>query len=81
MKQLTGTVIHTKMQHTAKVLVVRRWAHPLYHKILTRKKHYLAHTTISLKPGDKVVIQATKPISKRKRWQVIKKYDSTQKRS
>jgi len=73
MKQLTGTVVHTKMQKTAKVLVIRRWAHPLYHKILTKKKHYLVHTDIKLKPGDRVIIQETKPISKRKRWQVNKK--------
>jgi small subunit ribosomal protein S17 len=73
MKQLTGTVIHTKMAKTAKVQVIRRWAHPLYKKILTKKKNYLAHCEIKLQPGDRVVIQESKPISKKKRWRVVKK--------
>ncbi|AKM79724.1 MAG: 30S ribosomal protein S17 [Candidatus Beckwithbacteria bacterium GW2011_GWB1_47_15] len=72
-KQITGTVVHTKMVATAKVLVVRRWSHPLYQKTLTVKKHYLAANDLKLAPGDKVVIEETPPISKKKRWKVIKK--------
>jgi small subunit ribosomal protein S17 len=73
MKQLTGTVIHTKLAKTAKVQVQRRWLHPFYHKTLSRKKNYLVHTQIALKPGDRVIIQECRPLSKNKRWQVIKK--------
>lgn len=74
MKQLIGTVIHTKMAKTAVVAVVRRWTHPVYRKTLTKRKKYLAHCEDkNIKIGAKVVIQETKPISKRKKWQVVKK--------
>ncbi len=41
MKQLIGTLIHTKMAKTAVVAVVRRWTHPLYRKTLTKRKNTL----------------------------------------
>jgi small subunit ribosomal protein S17 len=73
MKQLTGTVINTKMPLTVKVQIVRRWTHPLYKKTITKRKNYLCHNSkLKLKEGDKVTIQETKPISKRKRWEVVK---------
>ena len=73
MKQLTGIVINAKMQQTAKVEVIRRWTHPLYKKTITKRKNYLCHNPkLKLNPGDRVVIQETKPISKKKRWQVLK---------
>lgn len=73
MKQLTGRVINTKMLKTTKVQVVRRWTHPLYKKTITKRKNYLCHNPkIDLKEGDKVIIQETKPISKKKRWEVLK---------
>jgi small subunit ribosomal protein S17 len=73
MKQLTGIVINTKMLQTVKVEIVRRWTHPLYKKTITKRKNYLCHNPkLKLNPGDKVVIQETKPISKKKRWQVVK---------
>jgi len=72
-KQLTGIVINTTTLDTAKVQVVRRWTHPLYKKIITKRKNYLVHNQIKLEPGDKVLLEETKPISKKKRWQVIKK--------
>lgn len=73
MKQLKGTVIHTKMSKTAKIQVLRRWSHPVYKKILSKKKNYLVGCNLKLQPGDRVVIQETRPLSKKKRWQVIKK--------
>lgn len=72
MQQLTGTVVAAKMAKTARVMVVRRWTHPVYHKTITRRKSYLAHCEIEVKPGDKVVLRPIRPISKLKRWQVFK---------
>jgi len=73
-KQLTAIVISTKMPKTTKVEVIRRWTHPIYKKIITKRKKYLVHNEkLTLKPGDKVIIEETKPVSKRKRWQIIKK--------
>ncbi|MBU1085566.1 MAG: 30S ribosomal protein S17 [Candidatus Beckwithbacteria bacterium] len=73
-KQLTATVISAKMQKTVKVQVIRKWAHPVYKKIITKKKNYLVHNEkLDLKPGDKVIIEETKPISKKKTWQIESK--------
>jgi small subunit ribosomal protein S17 len=73
-KQLSATVIKTIDDQTTKVEVVRRWTHPLYHKTITRRKKYLTHNPkLKLSPGDKVLIQETKPVSKRKTWQIVKK--------
>lgn len=73
MKQLTGVVINTKMPQTTKVQVIRRWTHPLYKKTITKRKNYLCHNPkIKLEVGDKVTIQECKPVSKKKRWEVIK---------
>jgi len=72
-KQLTATVISAKMQKSAKVQVVRRWAHPVYKKTITKRKNYIVHNEkLKLNPGDKVIIQETKPISKKKRWEVVR---------
>jgi small subunit ribosomal protein S17 len=73
MKQLTGTVLNTTMPKTVKLEVLRRWAHPLYKKTITKRKKYLAHCQIKVSVGDKVIIQETRPISKRKKWKVVKK--------
>ena len=72
MQTLIGKVLSTKTAKTAKVQVVRRWTHPLYHKTMTKKKNYLVHCETPVKEGDKVLLRPTKPISKRKRWKVSK---------
>lgn len=73
MQQLTGTVLSANTLQTVKVQVVRRWTHPLYHKTITRRKAYLAHCLIEVKTGDKVVLAPTRPMSKMKKWKVVKK--------
>ena len=72
MQTLIGKVLSTKTAKTAKVQVVRRWTHPLYHKTMTKKKNYLAHCEITVKEGDKVVLVPVRPISKLKKWKVSK---------
>lgn len=75
MKLLQGTVIALNTLQTAKVSVVRHWAHPLYKKQVMRSKNYACHITgeIELAVGDQVIIQETKPISKTKRFKVLEK--------
>lgn len=68
MKQLSGTVVSTKLAKTAVVQVETKWQHPLYKKTIKRTKKYLVHDQKGAKTGDQVVIQENKPISKKKRW-------------
>jgi small subunit ribosomal protein S17 len=66
-----GKVVSDKMDKTVVVAVnyVRR--HPLYHKRITRTSKFLAHDeNNSVKSGDIVRIEETRPLSKRKRWVV-----------
>ena len=71
-KTMTGVVVSDKMEKTVAVKVTRFFAHPLYQKRIRRDKKYLAHNLIGAKMGDTVIIQETRPLSRRKRWKVIK---------
>lgn len=71
MKKFTGIVIRKKMPKTAIVLVERLWQHPVYKKRMKRSKKYLVHDEIGVKMGDLVVIQQTRPMSKRKRFKIM----------
>lgn len=72
MQQLSGVVTAVKTKQTATVVVVRRWINQLYHKTVTRKKPYLVHCEIDVAVGAKVLLVPIRPISKRKRWKVLK---------
>jgi len=74
MKSIKGIVKSLKSDKTAKVSVVRLWQHPLYLKSVKRTKSYACHyENIDLKVGDEVVIEATRPISKTKKFKVVSK--------
>jgi small subunit ribosomal protein S17 len=67
----TGVVIGKKMRKTVTVLVKRQLRHPVYKKIIRRRKTFLAHDEYEkCKVGDVVRIVETRPISRRKRWRV-----------
>ncbi len=71
-KQLTGVVVGTAMDKTAVVLVNRLTKHSTYKKYIRSRKKYLAHDPQNrCAAGDKVRIIESRPISKRKRWQVL----------
>ena len=73
-KQLTGTIVSDKMKKTVIVKVERIKEHPKYKRRYKTHKKYKAHTESGeYKTGDKVVIEECKPISKDKKWRVIKK--------
>ena len=70
-KGLIGTVVSNKMSKTVVVLVETTTRHRLYHKILRRSKRYQAHDDrLEAKPGDRVRLLATRPLSRHKRWRV-----------
>ena len=71
-KERVGVVVSNKMQKTVVVQVKRLKEHPQYKKVIKLFKKYKAHDEKgTLKVGDKVLIQETRPLSKTKRWRVI----------
>ncbi len=66
-----GLVLSVKMDQTAVIGVVDRVRHPRYVKTVQRTKRLYAHNTdAELKPGDRVRLQETRPLSKLKRWRI-----------
>ena len=69
---MQGTVVSDKSEKTVIVRVDRRFMHRLYKKVIRRSKRYSAHDEANAhKVGDVVRIRECRPISKRKRWEVI----------
>ncbi len=74
-RRFIGTVTSNKMEKTAVVEIVRKFRHPLYHKVVKARHTVKAHDELGCNVGDKVQIVESKPISKTKRWvveQIIK---------
>lgn len=68
----TGVVNGKSMKKTVSVIVERQIRHPLYKKIVRKKKKFLAHDEYEkCKIGDTVKIVQTRPMSKLKRWRVL----------
>jgi small subunit ribosomal protein S17 len=64
-----GEVVSTKMAKTIVVEVGRRVPHPIYKRIISKRKKFYAHDEQGLaKPGDIVRIIECRPLSKLKRW-------------
>ena len=72
-KILIGKVVSNKMEKTISVLIQRTFKHPLYKKYIRRSTKILAHDERNeCNDGDRVVIESTRPISKRKAWRLQK---------
>jgi small subunit ribosomal protein S17 len=66
-----GSVVSNKMTKTIVVEVTRRVQHPLYKRIINKRKKFYAHDENSeAKVGDVVRIIECRPLSKLKRWQL-----------
>jgi small subunit ribosomal protein S17 len=71
-KSRIGVVVSNKMTKTVVVRVQRRVADSKYGKIVMRATNFKAHDEDQqCKPGDKVRIVETRPLSKDKRWRVV----------
>ena len=69
----TGVVVSNSMQKTIAVNVERMSRHAVYGKYIRRKKKFLAHDEKNeCQVGDKVEICECRPLSKRKRWRVLR---------
>jgi small subunit ribosomal protein S17 len=71
-KIISGTVVSSRMEKTAVVQVQRRFAHPVFKKIVSKRIKYKVHDeTNDLNVGDIVRIVETRPLSKNKRWRLL----------
>ncbi len=72
-KTRTGRVVSDKMDKTIVVAVERLVRHPVYGRVVRRTKRYKAHDADnSAKVGDVVELMETRPLSKEKRWRLVK---------
>lgn len=71
-KTMTGVVVSNKMDKTIVVKVERRFAHPVFKKVVKTTKKYKVHDENNeCVEGDFIRIQETRPLSKEKRWRLI----------
>ena len=72
-KQREGIVTSNKMDKTITVEVQRRVKHPIYGKFVKKTSKLTAHDEQNqCDIGDLVKVMETKPISKNKRWRLVK---------
>jgi small subunit ribosomal protein S17 len=72
-KVRTGVVTSDKMDKTVTVTLVRRYAHPVYGKQVTRSKKVKARNLagdLGARAGDTVRVMETRPIAKTVSWRV-----------
>ncbi len=68
-QEKVGQVISTKMAKTIVVEVTRRTPHPVYKRIINKRKKFYAHDEHGqANVGDTVRIIESRPLSKLKRW-------------
>lgn len=72
-KTRVGRVVSDKMDKTLVVAIEDNVKHPLYKKIIKRTLRLKAHDENNeAKIGDRVSIMETRPLSKDKRWRLVK---------
>jgi small subunit ribosomal protein S17 len=72
-RQVTGIIVSNKMDKTVVVQVERLVKHPLYKKFIRRRNKFMAHDKDNAcEIGDRVEISESRPLSKTKRWRVIR---------
>ena len=70
---MVGTVVSDRMDKTVTVLVERLVKHRLYKKYISRRTKFAAHDeSNACQIGDKVLVTESRPLSRSKRWRVVK---------
>ncbi len=67
-----GVVSSNKMEKTVVVRLDRAYQHPIYGKTVRESNKVKAHDEVGCDIGDTVEIMETKPISREKRWRVVR---------
>jgi small subunit ribosomal protein S17 len=71
--EVQGVVVSDKMQKSVVVAAERRVQHGVYGKTQKRTSTFVAHDEKNeAKLGDTVVIVESRPLSKRKRWSLVR---------
>lgn len=66
-------MLNTRMDKTAVVQVERLMQHPVFKKYIRKRAKYLAHDPLNrCHAGDQVQIIESRPLSRKKRWQVVR---------
>lgn len=72
-RTLTGEIISNRMDKTIVVSIIRKVPHPKYGKYIKRRTKLFAHDPDNNgQIGDRAVIQANRPLSKKKHWLLVK---------
>ena len=72
-KSREGVVVSDVMQKTRVVKIERVFRHPRYQRVIRMSKKLKAHDeTNESRVGDRVLIEETRPMSKKKRWRIRK---------
>jgi small subunit ribosomal protein S17 len=72
-RTIEGKVVSNKMDKTIIVQVMRKVKHALYGKYVRRFSKMVAHDEANdCHIGDTVLIQQTRPLSRTKRWKLVK---------
>ncbi len=71
-KTMTGVVVSSKMDKTVVIKVERKFAHPVFKKVVKTTKKYKVHDEKNeCVEGDFIRIQESRPLSKEKRWRLL----------
>jgi small subunit ribosomal protein S17 len=72
-KVITGTVVSSKMDKTLVVQVERKFIHPTFKKVVKRTKKFKCHDEGNqCSIGDFISMREVRPMSKTKRWNLVK---------
>lgn len=72
-KNKVGTVVSNRMSKTIVVRVERLVRHPVYSRVVRQISTFKAHDEKNdAHIGDRVLISETRPLSKEKRWRLVK---------
>lgn len=72
-KEKIGIVISDKMEKTIVIKIENRYPHPIYSKTMVKTKKYLVHDEKNeCNIGDQILIQESRPLSRKKRWVLSK---------
>lgn len=72
-KTRVGIVVSDKMNKTIAVVMERTMKHPIYSRVIKKQSKLYAHDeTNECRMGDKVLVMETRPLSKLKRWRLVK---------